>query len=298
MPLLNQPIQYLRVLGRLYPDRQLVLRQGYLTENPPWSDWEGEGPLRAETFADDGTSLGSFPVRLYDQCREGGSQQGPQAVRAFVPFHPQARRVVFSYDGRQLAEVERHPSPPRVELTWRPEDGMSGPQTVTWTADHPDGADIEFFLRYSRDGGETWNRVSTRTGELSQQVDLDDLPGGERCLLAVVATDGVNTTTAASEPFALPPRPCQAIILHPVDGGTYAPGMPIPLAGQGFWREHQRPEREALEWRTSANDEVLGRGARVEVTLPPGRHVITLLTGDHDNRGRADVTITVVDEQA
>jgi hypothetical protein len=286
---------YLRVIGRLYPDRQLELRPGYLTGAAPWSDRDGESPLRAETFDDGGASLGSFPLRLSPVYHDGGGRERPQAVRGFVPFHPRTRRVVFDYEGRPILDVVRSDSAPRVEFTWRPDDGLTGAQTVTWDGEHPEGLPVQYFLRFSRDGGDTWDRIGTRTAERSAEVDVDDLPGGEQCLLAVVATDGINTAVAESAPFALPRRPCVALIRHPQDGGTYLPEWPIPLQGQGFWRERAEPEWEELEWRTAAGDESLGRGRRVDVTLPPGEHTISLLAGGGDDQGRADVTITVVD---
>ena len=36
-------VQYLRVIGRLYADRQLALRPGYLTTAPPWTDLQERG---------------------------------------------------------------------------------------------------------------------------------------------------------------------------------------------------------------------------------------------------------------
>jgi hypothetical protein len=285
--------QYLRVIGRLYADRRLVLRAGYLTETPPWTDREGAGPLRAGTFNANGAALGEYPVRVSEVCLDGGRGPRPQAVRAFLPFHPDTSRVVFTFEGHPIHEVVRSHAAPRVELAWRPEGHpVSGRQTVRWSATHPEGLPLQFLLRFSHDAGRSWSRIGHRTEGLEDVVDFDALPGGE-CRLAVVATDGINTVVAPSETFTLPRKPCVAMILHPVDGERYAGGQAILLQGQGYWRELAQPEREHLEWQASDQDRPLGHGARLEVTLPPGRHTIGLLAGEVDYRGRAEVSIQV-----
>ncbi len=295
----NGRTQYLRVRGRLYPDRQMTLRLGYLTETPPWSDREGDSPLRAEIFDDAGAPLGSYPLRLSLFCLEsaehGGSGHTFRSVRGFVPFHPRARRVVFSYRGQPLHEISRSEARPRTEWTWQPAGELTGAQTITWRGEHPNGLPVEYFLRYSWDGGRSWSRLGIASDALSQVVDFDQLPGGERCLLLLVATDGINTTIVPSEPFSLPLKPCAALILQPLDGGWYAADQPVLLQGQGFWREANRPEWQQLAWYCDAENEPVARGGLGQLHLPPGEHTVTLLAGSEAFQGSAAVTITVVD---
>jgi len=285
--------QYLRVIGRLYPDLRLALRPCYLTSNPPWSEREGDSPLRADCFDDSGAPLGSFPLRLSEQYLEGSSEEMPQAVRGYVPFHPSARRVVFTFRGQRIHEILRSETAPRTDFNWHPADPPTGEQVVTWEGEHPEGLPVQYFLRFSNDGGETWNRIGIRTEAHEQVIDFDQLPGGERCQLALVATDGINTTINTCPPFFLPRKPCIALITHPLDGATYPAGQPILLLGQGYWRETAQPEWEQLEWHTSNDAEPVGRGSRAEVTLPPGQHTITLLTGSDEYRGSAEVVVRV-----
>ena len=286
-------VQYLRVIGRLYADRQLVLRAGYLTAAPPWTDIQGEGPLRAQTFDAAGRLLGSFPLRLNGACAEPSTTTVPQAVRGFVPFHPDARRVVFTYDDAPIHELERHAEPPRVELLWQPEDRVERRHTVTWDARAADGATVQFFLRYSIDAGASWNRIGTRTDALAQEVDFDELPGGDECRLAVVATDGIDTAISESRSFAVERKPCVAIILEPAHGGTYRHDAPVPLLGQGYWRERAEPEWEHLQWFVGDDEQPVATGRRAELVLPPGQHAITLQAGDEPYQGRAEVHVVV-----
>ena len=288
-------VQYLRVIGRLYADRQLALRPGYLTTAPPWTDLEGEGPLRAQTFDAGGRLLGSFPLRLNGVCAEPSPTTEPQAVRGFVPFHPEARQVVFTYEGAPILEVARNDEPPRVELRWQPEDRVEGRQTVTWDARHADGASVEFFVRYSIDAGASWNRIGTRTDELGQEVDFDELPGGDECRLAVVATDGIDTAISESRSFSVERKPCVAIILEPAHGATYQGDAPVPLLGQGYWRERGEPEWERLQWFVGDDEQPVATGRRADIVLAPGQHAITLRAGDEPYQGRTEVQILVAD---
>jgi hypothetical protein len=297
MPENASPTQYLRVIGRLYPDRQLALRPGYLTETPPWTDREGDSPLHAATFDENGALLGRFPLRVAEMCEEGGQGRRPQAVRGFVPFHPHARRLVFSYRGQPVHEIIRSNTSPRAEFTWQPVKAPAGLQTITWAGRHSEGLPVQFFLRFSNDGGQTWNRIGSRTSGFEQVIDFDELAGGERCQLALVATDGINTTIANSAPFTLARKPCVAMILQPLDGDSYPASQPVRLQGQGFWREFERPEWQQLAWYIDSDSHPAGSGAELEVSLPPGRHTITLLAGSEIYQGRAEVMITVGTEE-
>jgi len=293
MPTRNTRTQYLRVMGRLYPDRRMTLRLGYLTETPPWSDREGDSPLCAEIYDDQGAALGSYPLRLAEVCLEGGRGEPLRSVRGFVPFHLGARRVVFSFGGQPIQEIVRSDAPPRAQWSWQPGPAMAGAQTLTWTGDHPRQLPVEFFLRYSWDGGQSWSRLGVGTRGVSQVVDLDQLPGGEHCVFALVATDGINTTIVESAPFSLARKACAAMIWQPLDGTHYGADQPIPLHGQGFWREANRPELEQLVWSTSSEGQPACRGRLGQLRLPPGTYRITLLAGSEPYQGRAEVTITV-----
>ena len=150
---------------------------------------------------------------------------------------------------------------------------------------------MQYFLRYSHTGGHTWQRVGWRTEEEQYEVNFDQLPGGESCLLAVVATDGINTTIQETKPFKVNVKSCRAMILAPVDGTKYRRGQTVQLMGQGYYFEEACAEREALCWMLSI-DGVLGHGSLVEIeSLSPGDHCITLSAGKEPRQGSEMVTI-------
>lgn len=288
-------VQYLRVIGRLYPDGRLRLRPGYLTELAPTADRvpEDRSPLMAELLDVAGEALGRYALRVYSTCSFGGGA-GTQAVRAWLPFHPETRTVRFLHRGRMVAEIRRRSSQPEIRLRWQPGDRVEGSQRIVWdTADSGEDAALEFFLRYSHDGGRRWQRIGWRTVSREAAVNFDELPGGDRCLVAVVATDGINTAIAHSEPFRVEPKACHAFILAPIDGSRLEAGQPAEFAGQGYWMEERRAEHEALRW-TSSLDGELGRGSRLFVSrLSEGEHRITLTAGEQHREGRESITIHV-----
>lgn len=284
-------MSHLRVVGRLYPDGRLRLRPCYLAERPPWQDREGagDGLLELELLTGDGGLLGRHPLRAYPVCALGGGSRA-LAVRGWVPFHPDTRALRILHRGRVVHEQRRSPEPPRVEIGEAPEGLAEGRVRIAWRAAPGGAAPLQFFLRYSADGGRRWQRIGWRTEAHEAVVDVDDLPGGEECLVAVVATDGIDTTVAESRPFAVAPKPCQAIVIAPVDGSEVADGVAVELMGHGWWLEEARAEREALEW-TSSLDGPLGRGPRLEVRLSAGEHRITLAAGAGPRRGEGSVVV-------
>jgi hypothetical protein len=284
-------VVYLRLIGRLEADNRLRLRPGYLTATPRQIDEDPESDLVAELVDDDGTTLLRHGIPLFPYCADG-EVRAARAVRATIPFNPRTRTIRFRRGGLQIHEIEVFRAAPKVELTWEPRE-PTGKQRITWHAEHPEKVPVEFFLRYSHDGGRTWQRASLRTRETQQTLDFDALPGGRRCAVAVVATDGVNTTIARSRMFAVPVKPCRAVIISPEDGAELEAGEPVVLEGQGFYLEEASPEFEALRW-SSTPSGLEGEGALVTLPEPkPGKYRVTLEAGRGNRIGRETVSVVI-----
>jgi hypothetical protein len=284
---------YLRLIGRLEPDNRLRLRPGYLTSRPRQIDAQPDSDLVAVLLDDDRKELLRYGVPLLAYCGDGEAVSS-LAVRATIPFHAATRTIVFERRGLAIHELEVAPAPPEVRLTWNPRaKEVKGTQAITWEAEHPTRMPLEFFLRYSHDGGETWQRASMRTRRKRQTLDFDALPGGRRCRVSVVATDGVNTAIATSRQFAVAVKPCRALVLSPEDGSVFAESEPILFEGQGYYLEERRPELEALRW-TSEPAGVEGTGPLLMSSdLEPGKYTVTLEAGEGRRVGRESVSIEV-----
>lgn len=282
-------MHYLRIQGRLYPDNRLVLRHGYLDERPRRPS-RRESAVRAELFDEAERLLLVHFLELGAECSEGRPSSG-LCLRGWVPFPAQTQAIRFSRGSVQLHEIIVSRAKPTLELQWRPPEDPRGPQSVTWRGGHAEGLVLEYFCRYSWDDGRRWARIGWRTRATEMQVDLDNLPGGERCRIAIVATDGVNTTTVCSEPFPVEVRPCRVSILSPLDGQHLPTSQPVLLVGQGYFLEERRVEKEALRWHSSLDGE-LGCGGLLELDmLRPGEHLLTLTAGEGGRASTAAVRV-------
>lgn len=284
--------RYLRIIGRLHRDNRLVLRPGYLTDRPRHGGSGRGGGLFAELVDGAGKLLLRHALTVQPYCVEG-LLLPESGVRGWVPFHPATQTIRFVRDDIVLTELAVGREDPQVEITWTPPHRAIGKQMIAWQGRHPEGRPLQYFLRYTHTGGRRWQRVGWRTTEPRAEIDFDQLPGGDACQIAVVATDGVRTTIRESRTFATPVKPCRAMILAPADGAEFSEGEFLTLRGQGYYLEESAPETEQLIW-TTDNRAELGRGPTLYgVALPAGQHRITLTAGTEGRAGIETVTIVI-----
>jgi hypothetical protein len=287
-----QPTQYLRILGRLYPNNLLVLRPSYIVSNPGRFQVEEKSPLIVCFYDEKDKLLLSAPLalRAYD-IYQGRSDK--RQVSGRVPLPPGTRRIRFFLDDILILEQPVEEGKPAVRFTLERTFKAEGRQKIQWKTDHSNQKPLQYIVRYSHDKGRTWLMLGTRTDTPERVIDFDKLPGGKECLLSVMATDGANTSTSVSKPFAVKVKPCQALILFPPDGARFLAGEPIRLYGQGFYQEENQPELELLHWSSSLDGE-LGTGQALMLEkLSPGEHTIRLVVGKEGREGEAVKKIVV-----
>ncbi len=291
-------VPFLRIFGRLRADNRLVLRPGYLIDEPREREPARPATLIAEVLGADDGVLVRLPLSVSRYC--GSRSLGETlAVRGSVPLPEEAARVVVSRpdnSGRApiiVADLQVPSTAPDIRILDEPNGVAEGRQVVTWHAEG-DPAPVEYMVSYSHDDGLTWQPVGQRTLDLEAVLDVDDLPGGERCKIAVLATNGMRSKTAVSQPFQVVPKPCRALIQQPLDGERLTQHE-LLLVGNGWWLEDSRPELEQLAWCSDQEGE-LGRGSTVRARLSPGRHTLTLRAGEGDRVGEASVTVDVASQ--
>ena len=283
----TSPTQYVSFIGRLYPDNRLELMPGFMTTDARLSAEDPSSRLQAECVAEDGNILLRYGIPASPYC-VFGQPTSVLAVRGKLPMPAATRQIRFLNNGIQVFELPVSDQVPDVQLTWKPGDVVKGSQTITWS-----GNAVQYFLRYSRDGGKTWNRLGSRTTLNRTVADFDELPGGDRCLIAVVGTDGVKSFEVTSAAFSVPTKGCQAIILSPADKSSANAGEAIVLRGQGIHLEKGTAELDNLEW-SSSKDGVLGQGMSLRLEkLSVGTHRITLRAGIGAEAGHDSITIAV-----
>jgi hypothetical protein len=289
----RRPAHWL-VLGVLTNDNQLLRNPGFTSDEGAVTTLDPKSPLRAEFLDVKGRLLLRAGIPLTTPCSDGpGPAPSFRLVSGIVPLPEETAMVRFTLDEVVIEEYPVPQGEPTTVLTDVPRSGAVGTVTISWKSDHPDDEPLTHAVGFSVDDGTTWEPVGLPTRSNQVELDLDALPGGERCRVSVKTTDGVHTTEAVSEPFALPLKPCVPMIFAPEAGVRIDPGATLRLQGQGYWREERRPELESLYWSSSLAG-ALGRGPSVEVAgLPAGKHEITLAAGEGERVGKATIPITV-----
>lgn len=284
--------QYFTVTGILFPDNRLLLQPGYLTEESAYTIEDPESPLIAELVDEQNRVLLRFRLPVSAFCADG-NLIAQRVVTGKIPFPANTQSVRFYLDDILIHELNVPKGKPVVQVEWIPPEPVVGRHTISWNADHPEGLKLYYMVSYSHTDGQSWQPLSLSTEEAQQEIDFDLLPGGERCRIGILATDGVNTVLGESQSFAVPVKPCRAMILAPEDVSSFAIGELVLFQGQGYYLEEQRAETENLEW-TSSQDGELGRGMAIEVRgLSPGLHQITLRAGTRERTGEASISIGI-----
>ena len=89
-------------------------------------------------------------------------------------------------------------------------------------------------------GGSARRRLPAPGGQHRRLVPLVDrlptstCPGGEHCWFELIVAAGLDRTTVRTEPFAVPRKRREAVIVSPSPDQHFAPGTPVPLIGGGY----------------------------------------------------------------
>lgn len=172
--------------------------------------------------------------------------------------------------------------------------------TVSWQGRDRDGDDLQYIVRYSHDGGNTWRTMAVEIKELHIKVAVEELPGaGRTAVVQVIASDGVHTGAAQSVPFSVPKNPPSVFIL----AGQQNPGASwnireddtLALTGRGFDPEDGPLSGRSLTW--LLDGEILGSGRWLHLAaLEPGEHKLILKASDSDGNVARDYIDLVIDE--
>ena len=252
---------------------ELDLQPGFVIEADAVSS---EGEITVEALARGGRVVASTPVPLVTPCghpTDGAVEYPPQVAVGLVEFPAGASGLRVIHEGRTVLErtAPRRRGEPTAE--W-PATLDADTVSIPWRSPQ-DGATAS--LGYSNDAGETWTPLSLPTSEEAIAFDTRALPGGDRCLLELIVTDGFHTTRIRSPEYRVEPKGWVLWILSPAPGAALQYGAPVLLAAQAHHLEERRPGSEPIAW-TSSLDGGLGEGAQLLATLTRGAHTITATT--------------------
>jgi hypothetical protein len=247
--------------------------RGMETTRIPSRPAEGHGPYAIDLLdADDKTIVQVLPqVDFNDVCFAATPTMRATWVLAYVPYHPDARQLVFRRDDYVIYTAPVATQKPRIKIDSIKSDRES--VSIKWLAEHSEDFPLTFNVFCIVDG---------RVVMLGQDLEdtegtfkLDRAPGGD-ARLGVVATDGLRSSQAISDAFAIADKPPELWILSPKEGAVYPPGQPISLIGQAVDILSVKLPEAGLVW--TVDDTIVHKdtGIAPAIGLTPGEHTVTL----------------------
>jgi Peptidase M66 len=203
-------------------------------------------------------------------CGGPGEERTTYLAQAFLDdVAPGATLEVVDENNKVVWRREAPAESPRVQ----PPDvkvDRRGNATVSWEAS--EGVH-EFWLRWSRDG-EEWQAVATGLTERRARIPAGGLPSGDG-LMQVVAHDGFFSSYSEPAAITVPARAPQGVILHPVDGYTYAAGQSVRLWASAA----DAPGDLTAEAVWLVDGQEVARGLDAFTTLEAGERTVSLRLG-------------------
>ena len=152
---------------------------------------------------------------------------------------------------------------------------MNGILHVRWDLDKSEKAPakkypLTYYVRYSADGRQ-WHRPGVNISGTSFDLDLREMPGGDRCVAQVIATNEYHTSYVETPPFAVPRKPPEILLATPKGPLLFA---------QGFSREEGPLVGKSIVWLADGKKEV-GTGASFDARRLGGRvHLLAVRVTD------------------
>ncbi|HET7010733.1 MAG TPA: hypothetical protein VFI11_08165 [Anaerolineales bacterium] len=286
--------------GEVLPDSVHLTRGFYRVPLPAGTvDDLPEGPYAVELVDAAGAVLSQRSFGPAPMSNAPPGDGGP--IQLILPWIEGTSRVVFRYQGAEIADYPASAQPPAVRLlapnggeTWPAE----GSQTIRWEASDPDSPALTYSLQVSPDNGQTWRALVNFTPENQATIDTAMIPGSENARVRVVASDGFHTAVDTSDAsFIVEGKGPFLSILSPEDGANFADGRSAVLRGAATDLEDGPIDPSSLLWSSSLDGD-LGTGSSLwALELSTGRHEITLTATDVDGEiARERVTIFIGEE--
>ncbi len=285
----------LHISGLVFPDGTGTLDPLYTQPGTPSED-PGAGGYAIELRDTLGKAVGriTFGATFAQMCEEDGI---PQVAFDFLVTPPRSfHSVALLYKEKVLDQATASLNKPNVSLL-APNGGESwkGVQTVQWKGTDGDrGATLLYSLLHSPDGGANWVPVARNVKGTSLAVDFDTLPGGGKCKMRVMASDGFHSDQDDSDlAFSVNNKPPAPVIRSPKARATLAAGGVVHLEGDATDLEDPNLPEASFRW--ALDDKIIGTGRTLDVQLAEGKHTLTLTARDGDGSdGAVEVPIAVV----
>jgi hypothetical protein len=238
---------------------------------------EGASGYKIVFEGEDGSVLESAPTDPHFYAKDAAWA----SFGGRLPYHPDTARVVLRFGDRELGALpvtRRRPEFDLVSPRSLDEIDLEGILHLRWRQDATDKKanrkwPLTYFVRFGSGDGEGLRPGVNVTRE-AFDLDLRGLPGGERCVVQVLATNGYQTSYVETVPFALP-RPGPMILAGEAGGPE--------LFAQGFSANKGPLLDEAITWLVDGKERAKGGTFDVR-TLRRGAYDISVRVVDADGR--------------
>jgi hypothetical protein len=278
------PGSFLLLNFRLRRGGEVELKPSYQLDGLPWfGDPRPELDVMIDLIDRRERVIASYRAHLHNPLQDpDGSYLD---FHELLPLRDEVAAVAVIRGGQELARWQLDVQAPDLrleEVRQLDRDGAGDLARLEWiVAQEEQDAELSAaMVRYSADGGRTWQAVAADLRANHCLVNLDLLPGGEDCRFQVVISAGLAAATAVSEALTVRRKPRQAALISPQEDDTYRFGQPVILAGAAYSPDYGATPGEEVTW-TSNRQGSLGSGQHLVVSdLRPGRHHIRLSASD------------------
>lgn len=272
--------RYISVAGELTGTADTVTLEpwySYTSTTHPAST-TGAYTIRAVDSA--GTVLASSKLDIESDLPEPIPGFDTRFFQASVGYPAATARFEIVRGTTVLKTVTPSRNAPVVAITSPAAGGtMTGTFTVRWTSSDADNDALVHRVEYSPNNGKDWYALIGDLAAKEWTEDFATLPGTGKAeaLIRVVASDGLNATTATSTPFIVPAKAPEPEIAFPETAyDEMTAGQELWLAGGAFDYLDDWVAETGIVWSSNLQGQ-LGTGEVVVSTkLQPGTHTITL----------------------
>jgi YVTN family beta-propeller protein len=273
------------VSGAVFQDGSGLLHPAYTGDAIPSTSEPGEYAIEALDAGD--TVLASVSFAAIFRGPDEPSETEAMPFQVVVPLLGSTRKIVLRGPTGLLDEIQVSDNAPIVSIN--SVTSVPGTQEfdLDWQAVDADGDQLTVSIDYSHDGV-TYQPLALPASDVPSpfRFDTGTLPGGTSVTVRVLATDGVNTGVALSEPFAVADKPPVASVLSPVTGSSVADS--VVFQGMGYDPEEFDLQGASLQWFSNV-DGPLGEGVTLSTdSLSLGNHTITLVVTDGEGNTASD----------
>jgi hypothetical protein len=264
------PGRFIRFVGWLREDGVFRLDVGWetprITEPPRPS-----GDHRLELLDGQGQVLVSVaPQVASDDCQPLGGRMKSLRVLGYLPWSPGGATVRLRQDDRVLDARPLAPAPP--EVAWEAARVADGALHLRWRARHSAPLTYAVGLVQGRRGVQVLDRSSASEAS----IPLEGIPLQGECQAVVLATDGLRSATASSDPFVLPAKAPVVTILRPRAEEVFSEIEGVPLLGQAMAPDGRSLPEEGLRWAVDGVPVTQGRRVGWVDGLGAGSHAVEL----------------------